>query len=97
MSLKKLFISVPTSQIICSTTSFLGKHLKCDFDIIVEYILEDHIATIEQGSDVLHIFSCDDLMLHRRFNRKNLFEVQNKFFVVSLHCSDNELRSVSGN
>ena len=77
----------------------------CDFSISSEEIIEDNVNGIlnvvsistAQVSNLLCVDSCDDLLLWIRLNRKDLFEVPNKLFVVCLHCSDDEFRISSYN
>ena len=69
----------------------LGKHLRCDFAISTEDMIEDDVdglisgvsVAIAQGSDVFHVIIYDDLMSQSRLNRKDLFKIPNKLFVYS--------------
>ena len=79
--------------------------MRCDFSISSEEIPKDDIdglldgvgIAILQGSDVLHVYSCDDLLQWVILNRKYLFEGPNQLFVLFFHCSDDELNSAIWN
>ena len=83
----------------------LGRHLRCDFSIGIEEMLEDDIddlldrvcIPIAQSSDVLHVDGYDDFLLCLRLNIKDLFEGPNKLCVLCLNFIDDELCSFSWN